>query len=236
MSDQYDYDDLHADGELDDLFFDEELEATDGMDELGSFDDDDNDDDVDVDAFDSFTLPRPSASSQPTQSATTAPAGNGLPEGIVDRRLGVDRRDLMAIAAKLKAEAGRLDDDEIEDDTNASADAEGSGLERRRGPGRRRSDFTKSAEEGEMTKEQFLFLMAIDGFKKANGCVFPTWSDVLEVIRLLGYRKTVASELRLGAAEDWSERHDAPHGVRVGASHLTQKSNVSDDANDRKAA
>src|SRR5262245_61178816 len=71
------------------------------------------------------------------------------------------------------------------------------GPERRRGPGRRLSEFTKAAEEGEMTQEQFLFLMAIEGFKKANNKVYPTWTDVLEVIRLLGYRKTMASQIRL---------------------------------------
>ena len=57
-------------------------------------------------------------------------------------------------------------------------------LDRRRGPGRRLSDFTKSAEEGELSKEQFLFLLAIDTFKKQNGKTFPTWTDVLEVVRL----------------------------------------------------
>lgn len=88
------------------------------------------------------------------------------------------------------------------------------GLERRRGPGRRLSDFIKAAEEGEMTQEQFLFLMAIDAFKKANGKVYPSWTDVLEVIRLLGYRKTAPSQIRLRNAEDWTEAPDAPADVR----------------------
>jgi hypothetical protein len=88
------------------------------------------------------------------------------------------------------------------------------GLERRRGPGRRLSDFTKSAEEGEMTREQFLFLMAIEAFKKSNRKQFPTWTDVLEVMRLLGYRKTMPSELTLRNAEDWVEAADTPSGVR----------------------
>ena len=63
------------------------------------------------------------------------------------------------------------------------------GLERRRGPGRRRSDERKSAEEGEMSDEQFEFLMAIDEYKKKNTRPFPTWTEVLEVIKALGYRK-----------------------------------------------
>ena len=105
---------------------------------------------------------------------------------VVDRRSGVDRRHLS-------------------DSTN---------LERRRGPGRRRTDFMRSAEEGEMTQEQFMFVMAIDSFKRVNGLTFPTWTEVLEVIRKLGYRKTMASELNLGQrVEDWTERPDAASGV-----------------------
>lgn len=88
--------------------------------------------------------------------------------------------------------------------------APGTGLERRRGPGRRRSDFVKNADEGEMNPEQFLFLKAIDVYKRVNDRPFPTWTEVLEVIRKLGYRKTAASELRLDAAEDWTEPADAP--------------------------
>lgn len=86
--------------------------------------------------------------------------------------------------------------------------------DRRRGPGRRLSDFTKAAEEGHMTKEQFMFLMAIDEFKKANAKHYPTWSDVLEVVRLLGYRKTMPSEIKLVRAEDWRESPTAPSDVR----------------------
>jgi hypothetical protein len=107
---------------------------------------------------------------------------------VVDRRIGIDRRNLTAPSA-----------------TN---------LERRRGPGRRLTDFVKSAEEGEMNKEQFMFLMAIDTFKRVNGKQFPSWSDVLEVVRKLGYRKTMHSELQLGPrANDWTEKADAPAGV-----------------------
>ena len=110
---------------------------------------------------------------------------------VVDRRVGIDRRVVNG------------------NPTN---------LERRRGPGRRLSDFVKSAEEGEMTGEQFLFLMAIDAFKQVNGKTFPAWSDVLEIVRKLGYRKTMNSELKLGSrVQDWTERPDAPSGVDTAA-------------------
>ena len=63
------------------------------------------------------------------------------------------------------------------------------GLDRRRGPGRRRSEERRAAEEGEMTDEQFDFLKAIQEYKAVNQRPFPTWTEVLEVINALGYRK-----------------------------------------------
>ena len=63
------------------------------------------------------------------------------------------------------------------------------GLDRRRGPGRRLAEERKSAEEGHMSDEQFTFLMAIDEYKKKNTRPFPTWTEVLEIIKALGYRK-----------------------------------------------
>ena len=64
-----------------------------------------------------------------------------------------------------------------------------SGWDRRRGPGRRRTDERKAAEEGEMTDEQFDFIMAIKQYKKANNCPFPTFTEILEIAKALGYRK-----------------------------------------------
>ena len=63
------------------------------------------------------------------------------------------------------------------------------GFDRRRGPGHRRSEERRAAEEGEMTDDQFQFLMAIDQYKRENQRPFPSWTEVLEVIAALGYRK-----------------------------------------------
>lgn len=116
--------------------------------------------------------------------------GGDRRRSVVDRRSGVDRR----------ANNGH---------NGNGTGAAGTGLERRRGPGRRRSDYTRMAEEGEMTDEQFLFVKAIDAYKRVNGKSFPTWTEVLEVMRRLGYRKTMPSELNLPGAEDWTEHPDA---------------------------
>lgn len=111
----------------------------------------------------------------------------------------MDRRELLRKEAQARGEAGPIDV---------------ASMERRRGPGRRLSDFQRAAEEGELTKEQFLFIMAIETFKRANGVSFPAWTDVLEIVRLLGYRKTCAAELTIHSAEDWQEAPSAPANVR----------------------
>ncbi len=138
--------------------------------------------------------------------------GRPPPGTVVDRRLGVDRRDLDDPREHQSPENTPSHGKIVKGKKKPSADT--TALERRRGRGRRLSDFTKTAEEGEMNTEQFLFLMAIDGFKKANDKMFPTWTDVLEVVRLLGYRKTMPSELGLTNAEDWLEASDANANVR----------------------
>ncbi len=71
------------------------------------------------------------------------------------------------------------------------------GLERRRGPGRRLSDDRRAAEEGEMTAQQFEFVMAIEAYKKVNKRMYPTWTEVLEVIQQLGYRKVASRAINL---------------------------------------
>lgn len=62
-------------------------------------------------------------------------------------------------------------------------------LDRRRGPGVRRSDDRRAAEEGQMTDEQFEFVMAVDQYKKQNNKPFPSWTEILEILKAMGYRK-----------------------------------------------
>lgn len=74
------------------------------------------------------------------------------------------------------------------------------GLDRRRGPGKRRTEARRAAEEGEMTAEQFDFLRAINDYKSVNKRPFPTWTEVLDIMKALGYRK-VAESSDIAAAD-----------------------------------
>ena len=62
-------------------------------------------------------------------------------------------------------------------------------LKQTRGPGIRRSDTRRSAEQGEMTPEQFDFIQAVNEYKRVNNKPFPTWTEVLDIVHALGYRK-----------------------------------------------
>jgi hypothetical protein len=105
----------------------------------------------------------------------------------VDRRAGIDRRQLSREASNYTGPERRSGVDRRDD----------TGLERRRGPGRRRSDERRSAEEGEMNAEQFEFVMAIETYKKVNRRMYPTWTEILEVVRQLGYRKVEHRDIQL---------------------------------------
>ena len=77
-----------------------------------------------------------------------------------------------------------------------------SGWDRRRGPGRRRTDDRRSAEEGEMTDEQFEFIMAIEQYKQANQRPFPSYTEILEIAKALGYRRVAEAQPLNPAADE----------------------------------
>ena len=72
-------------------------------------------------------------------------------------------------------------------------------LDRRRGPGRRRNDDRKAAEEGEMNDEQFEFIMAVEEYRRVNKRPFPSLTEILEIAKALGYRKVAEPESLVGA-------------------------------------
>jgi hypothetical protein len=61
------------------------------------------------------------------------------------------------------------------------------GTERRKVERRRQIDPTTC--ERDYTDEEIDFMKAMDDYKRKSGRQFPTWSEVLEVLRGIGYRK-----------------------------------------------
>lgn len=73
-------------------------------------------------------------------------------------------------------------------------------MDRRRGPGRRRGEVRRAAEEGEITGELLEFIMAVDEYKRINERPFPSWSEVFEIIQYLGYRKVAPQARHINTA------------------------------------
>jgi hypothetical protein len=60
----------------------------------------------------------------------------------------------------------------------------------RREKGERRRQVDPTTCEKEYSDEEIIFMKAMDQYKRSNRRPFPTWSEVLEVLHSLGYRKT----------------------------------------------
>jgi hypothetical protein len=60
----------------------------------------------------------------------------------------------------------------------------------RRELGERRRQIDPTTCERDYSDEEILFMKAMDQYKRDNRRPFPTWSEVLEVLRALGYRKS----------------------------------------------
>jgi hypothetical protein len=125
--------------------------------------------------------------SQPSEIPFSEPrVSDNRRQSVVDRRNGIDRR------VQTREQAGYTGPER-----RVATRRNDTGLERRRGPGRRLSDDRRAAEEGEMTARQFEFVMAIETYKKVNKRLYPSWTEVLEVIEQLGYRKVARRTVNL---------------------------------------
>jgi len=96
---------------------------------------------------------------------------NGLPEVLVTDRRASDRRSA----------------DRRQQSVPVDLDRRKEGDRRHQGERRRQVDPTTC--ERDYTDEEIIFMKAMDQYKRDNRRPFPTWSEVLEVLHALGYRK-----------------------------------------------
>ena len=64
-----------------------------------------------------------------------------------------------------------------------------SGKDRRAERGERRRQIDPTTCERDYNNDEIEFMKAMDQYKRENRRPFPTWSEVLEVLRAMGYRK-----------------------------------------------
>jgi len=72
------------------------------------------------------------------------------------------------------------------------------GKERRDLKGERRRQIDPTTCERDYNNEEIEFMKAMDQYKRDNRRPFPTWSEVLEVLRAIGYRKVAEATLMPG--------------------------------------
>ena len=89
-----------------------------------------------------------------------------LPEVLITDRRGNDRRKRnIPVAAERRSGSDRRD------------------------KGERRRQIDPTTCERDYNEDEIEFMKAMDQYKRDNRRPFPTWSEVLEVLRALGYRK-----------------------------------------------
>jgi len=68
----------------------------------------------------------------------------------------------------------------------------------RRDQGERRRQIDPTTCERDYSNDEIDFMKAMDQYKRDNRRPFPTWSEVLEVLRAMGYRKVADQTLMPG--------------------------------------
>jgi len=94
--------------------------------------------------------------------------------------------DLEVQIERREADDRRLNEDRRQEDTSVET-------ERRQGDRRkvqRRRQIDPTTCERDYTDDEIEFMQAMDAYKRASGRMFPTCSEILEVVRDLGYTKT----------------------------------------------
>ena len=86
----------------------------------------------------------------------------------------------------------RVNERRQQEDRRVELDLESHQVERRRSSRRkveRRRQIDPTTCERDYTDDEIDFMKAMDIYKRRSGRQFPTWSEVLEVVRCMGYRK-----------------------------------------------
>jgi len=111
---------------------------------------------------------------------------------MINRELVVATGAAGECAAADRRVSGRRNGEERRQGTEVSF----AGIERRVGERRkveRRRHIDPTTCERDYTDDEIEFMRAMDAYKRASGRQFPTWSEVLEVVRSLGYTRGTAT-------------------------------------------
>lgn len=100
---------------------------------------------------------------------------------------GVMGETIVSVKVKSESKKGKAGGDRRAKTRRVKQMEVAAGEERRKQERRKQVDPTTC--ERDYTDEEVDFMKAIDDYKRRSGRQFPTWSEVLEVVQALGYRK-----------------------------------------------
>jgi hypothetical protein len=158
-------------------------------------------------------------SSRPAKSGIAKRGGSSVTETTGEEEVSLDRR-----------RGDRRAEEAAAPENSASAAPQ---LERRKKVSRRRQIDPTTCER-DYTEQEVEFMNALDDYKRRSGRMFPTCSEVLEVVRSLGYVKLSPAEMGTMTAEssatpsakpmpsDWSAAQETRDEAVVAASADTQ--------------
>lgn len=92
------------------------------------------------------------------------------------------KREHMSEAAGAEADPAR-------EWTNRRASEQATRAANARQQSGRRRFVDPTTSEREYSQAEMEFMLAMNDYKRSSGRMFPTWSEVLEVLRALGYEK-----------------------------------------------
>jgi hypothetical protein len=129
------------------------------------------------------SIPSRSSQAKKTAPARSASKATGTKKAVGSKTVIVDRRERTETAAKGSDRRGTE-----RREKSAPVVVERRQLERREKVNRRRQIDPTTCER-EYSDSEVEFMNALEVYKRKNGRMFPTCSEILEVIISLGYRK-----------------------------------------------
>ena len=79
----------------------------------------------------------------------------------------------------------------------------------------RRRQIDPTTCERDYSPEEIEFMAALDEYKRASGRMFPTCSEILEVVKSMGYTKTVTPSATLARDEQHLVMTDIPAAIEA---------------------
>jgi hypothetical protein len=120
-----------------------------------------------------------------------------------------------------QAQALQLPADDVQEWTNRRASAQATRAANARQVSGRRRFVDPTTCERDYSSCEIEFMQAMQEYKQRSGRMFPTWSEVLEVLRSLGYEKPGRSPATAGKPPAGKAASAKPKAVKLASARVS---------------